>query len=56
MINTYEIEFEGRENNAIGVNCLFIKTVTAEDEEKAKLKLYEKYEHIRVINIIKIKA
>ena len=45
---TFSITFIGRENGAIGISSTHTKTVTAENFEAARLKLYDTHEHIRV--------
>lgn len=47
----YIISFNGRLKNAIGITSNFVETVEANCEENARLKLYDNYEHIRVIDI-----
>ena len=51
MKKTYEIHFNGREVNAIGITYPITQTVEAENEEKAILKIYDKFDHIHVIRI-----
>lgn len=48
---SWTIHFIGRKKGAIGITYPITETVEAEDEEKARLKLYEKYDHIRVVSI-----
>lgn len=48
-MRTYRIKFKGRRIGAIGITEKFEETVQAENEEKAILKLYDKYEHISII-------
>jgi hypothetical protein len=48
---TYKIHFIGRKNGAIGITYHNYVTVEAETPEAAILKLYDTYEHIRVIKI-----
>jgi hypothetical protein len=45
-MKTYIAEFNGREKNAIGITYPIIDKVQAENEEKALIALYEKYDHI----------
>lgn len=47
----HTITFNGCLKNAIGITSTFIKTIEANCEENARLKLYDKYEHIRLIDI-----
>ena len=54
-MTTYTVKFTGRTNGAIGIFYPITETVQAENEEAAKLKLYEKYEHITNIQIKKAK-
>ena len=42
----YQAIFIGRKIHAIGICYLIIDTVYAENRKSARLKLYEKYEHI----------
>lgn len=53
-MNQYKIIFIGRLNGAIGITYKITKEISAESEEAATLKLYESYEHIRVISITKL--
>lgn len=50
----YTISFTGKERNAIGISSKFTVTVEAEDEDKAILKLYDKFDHIQMPKIIKV--
>lgn len=45
-MKTFECYFTGRQVGAIGIMGEFIVTVQAEDEDKAKLKIYKTHEHI----------
>lgn len=47
-MKTYEIEFIGRLNGALGITYKIVAQVEAPNQEAAILKLYEKYEHIMV--------
>jgi hypothetical protein len=49
--NNFLINFEGRSNKAIGKFYNFKRTVNAADANKAILKLYNSFEHIRVNSI-----
>jgi hypothetical protein len=44
----YTITFSGRKIGAIGIFSQFVEEVTAANQEAARLKLYEKYDHILV--------
>ena len=46
----FDIEFYARQNGALGLRSEFRQTVEADSLEKAVLKLYESYEHIRVVS------
>ncbi len=46
MPKSYTIKFKGRKNGASGIVYNITQTVSAEDQDKAVLKLYDKYEHI----------
>jgi hypothetical protein len=50
-MKTYEVRFYGRTIGAIGILYWITDTVQAENEEAAKLKLYDKYEHISILTI-----
>lgn len=50
-MKTYKITFTGRLINAIGKTYSHTITVKAESQDEAVLKLYEKFEHIKIINI-----
>jgi len=51
----YQAKFTGRTINAIGKTYKIIDTVEAENEESARLKLYDKYEHISNLILKEIK-
>ena len=48
----YKITFSGKKRGAIGIFQQFEEIVCADNEEKAQLKLYEKYDHIRIKEIL----
>lgn len=48
---TWEITFTGRTKNAIGIFYTITDTFTGETLEDAKLNMYDRYEHIRIISI-----
>ena len=48
----FNIIFQGRKVGAIGAFSTFFEVVIAKDENAAIKKLYENYEHIRVLKII----
>lgn len=50
----FYVEFYGRENGAIGMRSYYARTVNADSENAAILKLYENFEHISVCKIEKI--
>lgn len=50
-MNKYKISFIGRKKNAKGKVYKITETVFANDVEGAKLKLYENYEHIKVLTL-----
>ena len=45
-MKTYTAKFTGREVNAIGIFYPITTTVQGENEEQARINLYERYEHI----------
>jgi len=47
----YIIHFNGRLCGAIGQFSFYTETVEAENEEKAIMKLYDKYDHVTQITI-----
>ena len=47
-MKTYYCEGTARLKNAIGVTYHFSDTVQAENEEQARIKLYDTWEHIRI--------
>lgn len=49
----FKITFIGRLAGAIGITYRIVETVEAENDKKAVLKLYEKFEHIHVLSIEK---
>ena len=53
-MKTYKISFNGRQVGAIGKTYRISQVITAENEEKANLKLYDKFEHIEILNIKEI--
>lgn len=55
-MGSYKIVFIGRESGAIGITYKITKTVEATTKELAVLKLYDKHEHISVLNIEKLEA
>ncbi len=42
----WQVSFNGRTAGAIGITYPITDTVEADTEEEARLKLYDKYEHI----------
>lgn len=50
-MKTFECYFTGRKVGAIGAFCEFIVTVEAENEDAARLKLYDTHEHISKLMI-----
>ena len=53
-MNTYKIVFYGRLNGAIGARYFITEIVQADTKEEARLKLYDKYEHIHVESCTKL--
>lgn len=53
-MKTYKATFTGRKINAIGIFYKITDTVEAENEEQARLKLFEKYEHIQSLKLNQI--
>ena len=53
-MNKYQISFIGRTKGACGIRYGITATVEAENEDKAVLALYEKYEHVMVGTITKV--
>ena len=53
-MKTYTITFTGRKIGAIGTTYEITEHVTAESQDAAILKLYEDYDHIKVMIIIVI--
>lgn len=45
-MKTFKCYFTGRKVGAIGIFYDFIVTVQAENEEQARLKVYETHEHL----------
>jgi hypothetical protein len=45
-MKNYRASFTGRKVGAIGITYFIIDYVEAENEEQARLKLYDRYEHI----------
>ena len=52
--NNFLINFEARAINAIGITKNYLRTINAPDANKAILKLYNSFEHIRVNSIIQL--
>ena len=50
-MKTYRINFYGRPNGAIGICWGHTETVQALTEEGAVVRLYERFEHVRVQHI-----
>jgi len=48
----FKLSFIGRLKGAIGITYKIHETVKAENLEAAKLKLYDKYEHITQIKVL----
>jgi hypothetical protein len=51
MPRTFTVHFVGRKLGAIGVLYPITEAVKAKTPEEAIKKLYDRYEHIRIINI-----
>lgn len=51
----FRITFYARQNLALGIRSEYQQIVEAESLEKAVLKLYDLYEHIRVVSYHEIK-
>jgi len=54
-MKTYKIKFEGRLLGAIGAFYNYTEDVEANTFEEAKLKLYDKYDHIQTKEVNGIK-
>lgn len=54
MATQFQFVFNAREIGALGIWQRFCVTVEADDEESARLKLYDKYEHISVQSVRQI--
>ena len=52
-MNEYTAKFTGREVGAIGITNYIVTHVKGEDEERAKLNLYKRYEHISSLTLEK---
>ena len=50
----WKATFSGKLKNAIGITCGIIDHVNTGDEKKARIKLYDKYEHISGLNLEKL--
>jgi len=50
----YKVKFIGRHIGAIGSFVRFSTTIKSENEEQAKLKLYEEYEHVQHLEISEV--
>ncbi len=50
-MNKYHIIFFGRLNGALGICYRCSKTVVANSEDEARLKLYETHEHISDVKV-----
>lgn len=53
-MNTYKITFIGCMLGAIGKTYRITNTVQAENTKEASLKLYDKYDHISIIEMEEI--
>lgn len=51
----YKVWFRGREVGAISIFSNFCIIVEAEDEEKARLKVYDTHEHLSCVRIEEVK-
>ena len=49
-MSDFYIIFEGRESGAIGILEFFEVSISAESYDEALKKLYDNFEHIRIIN------
>lgn len=52
----YTFCFNGRKRGAIGSLSQFRVSVIAENDDLARLSLYDNFEHITVVTLIKIKG
>ena len=50
-MNEYTFSFEGRQNGAIGATEFIVASAKGDNAKDALLRLYERFEHIRVIKV-----
>lgn len=51
-MKNYVAKFVGRRINAIGIFHEIIATVSADDKEKARIRLYDRFDHIAGLELI----
>jgi hypothetical protein len=54
MLRKFQVTFCGRKLNAIGRFENYTIVVSAKNEEKARLKLYDNYDHIQILKVKEI--
>ena len=52
-MNRYRVLAWGRKKGAIGIMGAIVADITAENEEAARLKMYDDYEHLTHVRIIR---
>ena len=52
----YKAVFEAVTRGALGDSSMFVEIVKAENEEKARIKLYDNYDHIYGITFTEVKT
>ena len=53
-MKTYKVKFYGREKGAIGIRYIIETTVQGKNIEEATLNLYDRYEHISILEMVEI--
>ena len=52
-LTTWECSFKGKRIGAMGRDCYFTVMIHAEDEDAARLQLYDTFEHLSKVVITK---
>lgn len=55
-MKTYKITFRGREKNAIGISYTITDFFSGENEDQARISMYDKYDHILVMHCEEVRS
>lgn len=53
-MKTYRLAGWARKVGAIGIKSFFVCDIVAENEEQARLRLYDQYEHISQLCVVSV--